>query len=105
MCIRDSLVAAAEGPLPDVRLTVQPVWTLGEDVLVEVSGSGGDLTSAVLEVNLQHPLCARIEQGDAAAAEVLLLEAARALARWGRGVSRAVDLLAIQRVLVAQRLR
>ena len=103
--LRGRLVAAAEGPLPDVRLTFQPVWTLGEDVLVEVSGSGGDLTSAVLEVNLQHPLCARIEQGDAAAAEVLLLEAARALTRWGRGVSRAVDLLAIQRVLVAQRLR
>jgi hypothetical protein len=64
-----------------------------------------DVATASLQVNLEHPLAARVQRGDGAALELVALAAARQLVEWGRRHGESVDLLAVQRVLVAQRLR
>ena len=101
--VRARLAIAAGDMLGGAALRIGGSWELDDHTLVQVDPERSDAATASLRVNLKHPLAARIQRGDRAALELLALAAVRQLVEWGRRHGEAVDLLAIQRVLVAQR--
>lgn len=99
-----SRLEAAAGPgLSGARLALEGQYGEDDDGLAWLHDAWGDRDNAVIAVHLGHPLAIRLDRGDRQTAELVLLECARLLAVWARRFGRELDLLAMQRVLVAQR--
>ena len=101
--VRERLVIAAGDALGVARVRIGSAWDLDADLLVRMDPDRSDAATVVLQVHLDHPLSARLQRGDAAAIELLALAAARQLVAWGQRYGESIDLLELQRVLVAQR--
>lgn len=76
----------------------------GGERVARVDGRWSVVQGVKLILDLDHPLVSAADSGDDAALEAILLACALRIARWAAPREPGIDLLAIQQVLVAQRL-